>query len=720
MANSSVKAKVEALIGEIGANDTTIVSEWASDTAREVINILPEDMLWSVSTELNDSAGGSGATVTISLTSGVITSATITAGGSGYLDDPVITISGGTGIGGSVRGFSNGSAIIAVDVLTGGSGYDGSETVAVSSSNGVDVSTSKFLYAHKNGYEAIEITPSMKGRASDIGSIYRATDSNPVYFREAGKVTILPTGGKVAVVSFPTILYDHADVTGVPDDVKHLVIMGTAVKGRLNQLNDLRVAIKDISNPDYVIPTMVLDARPNIDDLVIEANVPSLALSTAPEIIALDIQATPPTAPAAPTFSYTDVSDNVAVSPHLISPPSSPVDYVTPALKSEPVLEIGTAPVITWDMPAPPTTPIISEKVVADFSDSYPTYTPPTMNTPDWEDTNTWISTEEDNEMLAARVMEIQAKVSEYSARLQESQAAFNKENSIFQAIVQEKIQEAQLSDGTVAKTIQIYQNDVQKYIAQVNALIQNNKAQLDTWQIEWNTKLQKYQADIGVRIQQYTAEIQNNLNIFNSSNLEYNSTVQFAIENAKMRQQSIITELQTEHDARKQNSLQKMQKEIQEYTNKLNKYGTDIQDYQARVSTEIQEWTINNLQHSLAKWNTERTTEIQKYSTDLEKYKAESQNEQQVYAINEIQKEIQLYSSEQANRLGKFQSDIQNSTQQFQSEFGVYAKKTDNEFQKHQTMMQELQLLQQQYQQGLQMFIASYTTPKGVEENVK
>ena len=34
--------------------------------------------------------------------------------------------------------------------------------------------------------------------------------------------------------------------------------------------------------------------------------------------------------------------------------------------------------------------------------------------------------------------------------------------------------------------------------------------------------------------------------------------------------------------------------------------------------------------------------------------------------------------------------------------------------------MMQELQLLQQQYQQGLQMFIQSYTAPKGVEESVK
>ena len=997
MADSSVKAKVEALIGEIGSNDTTVVSEWASDTAREVINILPEDMLWSVSTELTD---------------------------------------------------------------------DGT---------GTDVSTSKFLYAHKDGYEAIEISPSMKGRASDAGSIYKATDTSSVYYREGGSVTILPTGGKIAVVSFPNILYDDSDVTGVPDDVKHLVIMGTAVKGRLNQLNDLRVAIKDIAITDYVIPTMVFDATPDIADLVISASVPSLALPAAPTISPLDIQAVAPSAPASPVFTYVDVSDSLTIGATTITEPSQLSPYISPSMTMAsapivlslstvsvrpsppslsdnsvsfdsspptyskpifnisnfpildwnslnaptspslsassigtlsadapsysppvvfigefpllnwdvgslpicpyynwdtidealssmtipsditlPVLSISVAPTLTWDIIDLPVTPTISEKVVADFSASYPNFIPPIMDTPNWTDTNTWIATEEDNEMLAARVQEIQAKIAEYSARLQESQAIFNKENAIFQAIVKEKSQEAELSDASVAKTIQIYQNDVQKYTAKVNAVVQSNQAKLQVWQIEWSTKLQQYQADLtsiiskyqaelaaenqvskskieiranqlqednaknaaaiqtfqaevslfqadvasvsqvnqgrasawqqettlkvqtysndmqnalnafneekevyqaslqiaiknadleskssseelqkysneiqkysaevgsktslnqgeiaswqqestsGLQkyqsdiqselhkfneensefqadlqvsiqnaqlsstddsqaiqkysselqayqadvnkevqeytqnfqkdfqlwqaerqtdLQKYTSDITNSLNNFNSSNGEFQASVQYAMANAQMKQERIISELQGQQDATKQNSLQKLQKEVQQYTNELGKYGSQVQDYQARVSTEIQEWTTNNLQHSIAQWTTERSTEIQKYSADLQKFSAESQNEQQIYAINEIQKEIQLYSSNQANKLGKFQSDIQNSTQQFQSEFGIYTKKTDSEFQKHQTMMQELQLLQQQYQQGLQMFIQSYTAPKGVEENGK
>ncbi|MBT7929627.1 hypothetical protein HN682_06910, partial [Candidatus Peregrinibacteria bacterium] len=277
----------------------------------------------------------------------------------------------------------------------------------------------------------------------------------------------------------------------------------------------------------------------------------------------------------------------------------------------------------------------------------------------------------------------------------------------------QVSIQNAQLSSTDDSQAIQKYSSELQAYQADMNTEIQeytqNFQKDFQLWQAERQTDLQKY-----------TTDIQNSLNSFNSSNVEFQASVQYAMENARMKQERIVSELQGQQDAAKQNSLQKLQREVQQYTNDLGKYGSEVQDYQARVSTEIQEWTTNNLQHSLAKWNTERSTEIQKYSTDLEKFKAESQNEQQVYAINEIQKEIQLYSSDQANKLGKFQSDIQNSTQRFQSEFGVYTKKTDSEFQKHQTMMQELQLLQQQYQQGLQMFIQSYTAPKGVEENGK
>ena len=61
--SSSVKSRVEDLVGTI-EDDATAITQWASDTAREVINLLPQDMLWSVSTTKSDSGGGSGAVLT--------------------------------------------------------------------------------------------------------------------------------------------------------------------------------------------------------------------------------------------------------------------------------------------------------------------------------------------------------------------------------------------------------------------------------------------------------------------------------------------------------------------------------------------------------------------------------------------------------------------------------------------------------------------------------
>ena len=197
MADRNVESMVEDLIGPLVdvsedpvAENVTAVTEWASDIAREVINVLPTEMLWSVGAEIDEP--GSGATVT----------------------------------------------------------------------------TAKFLHAHKSGYKAIEIDAADKARATDSGSILYATSKSPVYYRENGKVHVKPDGGTVVAVNYPTINHDDATITGVPDDVKHLVIMGTAVKGRLFQLDALRRSLDNLIAPDYntANANLVLVPVPSITD----------------------------------------------------------------------------------------------------------------------------------------------------------------------------------------------------------------------------------------------------------------------------------------------------------------------------------------------------------------------------------------------------------------------------------------------------------------------
>ena len=62
MASQSVESRVEDLVGEI--ENSEAVTQWASDAAKEVLSILPNDVLWTVSTSTADTGYG------VSLTTG--------------------------------------------------------------------------------------------------------------------------------------------------------------------------------------------------------------------------------------------------------------------------------------------------------------------------------------------------------------------------------------------------------------------------------------------------------------------------------------------------------------------------------------------------------------------------------------------------------------------------------------------------------------------------
>jgi len=117
-------------------------------------------------------------------------------------------------------------------------------------------------------------------------------------------------------------------------------------------------------------------------------------------------------------------------------------------------------------LPSPPA------GVDIDFSDvgTLEEFVTPTMDTPDWDDANTWISTEEDSEMLAARIQEISGKVQEYSTHVQ-------KESTRVQASL----------------------NDYQQKVSKA----------LQTYQAETGYDLSKYQAEVSAEAQRYGSDVQ-------------------------------------------------------------------------------------------------------------------------------------------------------------------------------------------------------------------
>ena len=167
MGATSIKSRILDLLTNVTV-DNTAISQFATDAGKEIINVLPMEMLWSLS------------------------SATIDNGG-----------------------------------------------------NGAAITSSRILYASRNSYRALEINPADSARALDSNSIYKATNESPIFYREGGKVYIVPTHGslcKVHHVSYPTILFndDLGDFVGAPDEIEHLIILKTAVRARLAELNDFQ------------------------------------------------------------------------------------------------------------------------------------------------------------------------------------------------------------------------------------------------------------------------------------------------------------------------------------------------------------------------------------------------------------------------------------------------------------------------------------------------
>jgi DNA repair exonuclease SbcCD ATPase subunit len=358
---------------------------------------------------------------------------------------------------------------------------------------------------------------------------------------------------------------------------------------------------------------------------------------------------TPPASPAAPSFTYTDASVGDITGPVVAISDMVAMTVSAPSY-SEPVSSLTTFPTITWSFPNVPVAPRLSSSSIS-FSQTAPSFTPPIMSSPDFSDANTWINTEEDSEMLSSRVQTIQSQIGEYSARLQESQAAFNKENAEYQAQLQISLQNAQLDSQDDGQIIQKHGSDINAYQAEVNKIIQGNQQEIAEWQAENSVKLQKYGSDI-----------QNELNIFNKENIEYQQDIQRKAQNLQKDIQEKVQEVQNSIGVKKhnldksvqialQNAIQNFQKEVQEYTAKLEKYNAELNQYQGDVAKEVQDYT-NTLQKEVQEYQ----SKLALYTADLQKYqnliadetqKAAVKTQNAGYYMQESDKYYKWYQSE-------------------------------------------------------------------------
>ena len=202
------------------------------------------------------------------------------------------------------------------------------------------------------------------------------------------------------------------------------------------------------------------------------------------------------------------------------------------------------------------------------------------------------IETDEDIELAQSKLAEEQVKVTEFSSKLQDSLNKFNKENAQyqieFQRSVQEfehkttrRMQEMSLSTNidlqNKAKSLekevteygsklQRYTQDLQRYQADVSKTVQewtlnNINHKFAKWQADIGENLNEYQAKVGAIIQKYSADISKVTSLTQAEAAELGAKLQY--------------------DGAKNNV-------------ELQKFGSQLQDYQARAQAYISEFSAN------------------------------------------------------------------------------------------------------------------------------
>lgn len=130
--------------------------------------------------------------------------------------------------------------------------------VKTDSGSGVEIESPKVLGATKAGRPAREVPANAKASLTDAGSLHQATDFSPAFYREAGKVYVVPGGGEVYVPKFPSVDASADAIDGFPDELEHLAVVYAAAQAVRTEIADTHSSLT-ISKTD-------LDTRIDDDD----------------------------------------------------------------------------------------------------------------------------------------------------------------------------------------------------------------------------------------------------------------------------------------------------------------------------------------------------------------------------------------------------------------------------------------------------------------------
>lgn len=149
------------------------------------------------------------------------------------------------------------------------------------SGSGVSVTGHRVIRAHKAGYRASRIDAGLKTQAASAGSIYTSSTIDPSWYIENGKGYVLPSGGTIVGVAYPTVAYGDLTISNFPTELENGVVLYAVIQGCISQINAGKDALNALSYATITPPSVP---------------------------IALTLSSVAPTAPLDSSYSYTDAT----------------------------------------------------------------------------------------------------------------------------------------------------------------------------------------------------------------------------------------------------------------------------------------------------------------------------------------------------------------------------------------------------------------------------
>lgn len=357
-------------------------------------------------------------------------------------------------------------------------------------SAGIASTGHRLVRAYKSTVQAQKVEPIWKNKLTDKNSRYYASTSYPAWYEEGGKAFVIPGGGTIVAIPYPSPAYNASSITNFPSDWEQAVVLYATIQGCHAFIESTRTAM-------------------------VALTIGAVTPPTAPADFSFSGSVVIPTAPSTPSFTTINIPDVTITTPTAIA--------------------LGTAPVYT----KPTTTFTVGDSSTTNTSRYF------VQIDEDAAKANAELNAQQ--ALLDKYGKDLYNELNEYNNELEIYKATLQKNISQIQIDIQQNIQQAQLLTDVdkqqavvnlnkeaqeYSAKLQLYSNQISSYSQVVNSEVNAYGALLS----KYSASLNKYQADIQLAISTYQA----NLSKYNN-NLAYYQTILTGLEKELERAYSLL-----------------------------------------------------------------------------------------------------------------------------------------------------------------------------------